>query len=267
MEQMYEINSCGKYRNIFFTLNNWSEEEYNKLVSYDNYNYLIICKEHAPTTGTAHLHGYMEFKKQMTFDKIKKINPRMDFGRRRKPQIAAITYRKKNGDWKEFGQKRIQGERTDLQRVVDGIESGELRYRDILKSCDERIARHRMWVRDAFSNLEPERTFKTKVIWLYGESEFGKSGIASEIGKKLGDVYNKTTPKWWNRYDGHETVIWNEFCGSQVSYRELLQIMDRYPYEIETKGGSRQLLAKTLVITSRKHPTLCYDDNIVDKKS
>ena len=104
------------------------------------------------------------------------------------------------------------------------------------------------------------------MIWLHGNTGYGKSGIADAIGKELGDVYNKTTPKWWNRYDGHGTVVWNEFSGSQVSYRELLQILDRYPYEIETKGGTRQFLARTLVITSRQHPTDCYDSNIVDEK-
>ena len=125
-----------------------------------------MCKETAPTTGTRHLHGYAELKKQMVFSSIKKINNRMDFGRRRKPQIAAITYCKKGGDFVEVGERRIQGNRTDLQRVVDGIESGELTYRDILKSCDEKIARYKHWIDKSFTHLEPERNWKTKVIWI-----------------------------------------------------------------------------------------------------
>ena len=55
-----------KTRNLFFTLNNYTEDDYNeikewidKLAAEEKYG--IVCKETAPTTGTPHLHGYLEF--------------------------------------------------------------------------------------------------------------------------------------------------------------------------------------------------------------
>jgi hypothetical protein len=50
-----------------------------------------------------------------------------------------------------------------------------------------------------------------------------------------------------------------------MKFTDLLDLLDRYGYECEIKGGFRQLNSKNIVITSNKHPKDTYtlpDDNI-----
>ena len=96
------------------------------------------------------------------------------------------------------------------------------------------------------------------------KSGYGKSRLAEEICKQLNlKPYYKITPKWWTKYkykyDAHKAVIWNDFRGSHAKFSDLLNILDRYPYTVETKGGERELLADYIIITSTKTPERCYD--------
>jgi hypothetical protein len=45
-------------------------------------------------------------------------------------------------------------------------------------------------------------------------------------------------------------VIIDDFRPSQFSFQELLRLLDRYPHQVEYKGGTRQFLAKTIIITT-----------------
>jgi len=58
------MNSCGRYRHIVFTLNNYSQNEYLALLNNEYIRYVVIGKEICPSTGTPHLQGYGELQKQ-----------------------------------------------------------------------------------------------------------------------------------------------------------------------------------------------------------
>lgn len=64
----------SKYRAFTFTLNNYTEDDYNYLYNMDT-RYIIIGRESAPTTGTPHLQGYLYFKNQRTLSSLKKEFP------------------------------------------------------------------------------------------------------------------------------------------------------------------------------------------------
>ena len=42
-------------------------------------------------------------------------------------------------------------------------------------------------------------------------------------------------------------------------YREMLRLLDRYPCQVETKGGSVNFAPKTIIILSNKAPEDWYD--------
>ena len=46
-----------------------------------------------------------------------------------------------------------------------------------------------------------------------------------------------------------------DFC----KYHQLLKILDRYEYRVETKGGSRQLRARKIAITAPYPPEEMYE--------
>jgi len=64
--------------------------------------------------------------------------------------------------------------------------------------------------------------------------------------------------KWFDGYDAHPDIIVDDFRRDFCTFHELLRILDRYPFRVETKGGSRQLLAKNTVITCPWKPDIIY---------
>lgn len=118
--------------------------------------------------------------------------------------------------------------------------------------------------------LEDKRDFKPRVIWLWGESGVGKSKRALELCLEIDDTdwYRKGTGsgKWFPGYDAHK-VLWlddikPEFFGREANtYNFLLELLDRYPCTIETKGSQRQLLARTIILTSLNHPRNIFEDS------
>jgi len=166
-----------RFSNICFTLNNYSEQEYSDLLRCDKFKYVIIGKE-VSASGTPHLQGYAEYKKQEYFNSVTKNNPRLHIERRYGSQKAAIEYCKKDNEYQESGERRIQGERLDLVKIRDLVVEGAS-YKSILTN-DELKASYIRSLGTLFTYLEPERNVKPKVSWYYGPTGSGKSFEASK---------------------------------------------------------------------------------------
>lgn len=68
---------------------------------------------------------------------------------------------------------------------------------------------------------------------------------------------------WWDGYEGQHTVIIDEFY-SWLRYDYFLRLTDRYPLQVETKGGSVQFVSRRIVFTSNTQPAHWYP-NIQDR--
>lgn len=92
-------------RNYCWTLNNYTQEEYDFLVSkelVDELNYHIVAKEEV---STPHLQGYTVFKKSLRMAAVKKLfqTNRVHLEARKGTHEEAADYCKKDGEYKEFG--------------------------------------------------------------------------------------------------------------------------------------------------------------------
>lgn len=56
-------------------------------------------------------------------------------------------------------------------------------------------------------------------------------------------------------------MLIDDLRSSFCPYDEFLKLIDRYPYKVECKGGSRQLLAETIIITTPFHPEEVWNTN------
>jgi len=61
MAQNKEVKKCEeKFRNWVFTLNNYTDDDIDRLANpYEQVKYIAYGKEIAPTTETPHLQGYL----------------------------------------------------------------------------------------------------------------------------------------------------------------------------------------------------------------
>lgn len=231
--------------NWCFTLNNWDEVQREKLIEVD-YNYMIIGKE-VGENGTPHLQGYIEFRSRKRLKTVKKINNNIHWEPRRGTQRQAIEYCMKDGDYEEFGKKKMQGKRNDLDAVR------ETAAQEGMREVTCRYNRQQIGVAEKFLTYnESGRKSKPKVIWLHGQSGAGKTRRAVELSKGL-DTYWKDNTKWWDGYDRHDCTIIDDYRETwEFSY--LLRILDRYPVRIEVKGGYRQFVSDLIIITCPVHP-------------
>lgn len=145
----------------------------------------------------------------------------------------------------------LLGARSDIEAAVQTIKDGGTNQEVIEQHAEVfvKYSRGLSLVRLAYQS---RRTWKTEVFWWYGPTGTGKSLEAFE---RFPDAYYKNpTNKWWCGYDAHDAVIIDDYRRDLCSFGDLLRLFDRYPLLLESKGGTLQFLARTIVVTTSKSP-------------
>lgn len=222
----------------------------------DKFDYLIYGVEVCPKTGNIHHQGYVEFKSNQRISGLKKLDEKIHWEYRKGTREQAIEYCEKDGNTFEFGELKAkeQDKRNDIanvkKMVIDGKNMREISLESESYQCIK-------FAETLLKYHEIKRDFKPTVKWFFGESGSGKTKKAIE---EAGNDYwiSSRNLKWWDGYDAHENIIIDDFRGDFCTFHELLRILDRYPFRVEVKGGSRELLAKNIWITSPFHPQNVY---------
>jgi len=238
--------------NFVFTLNNYTESENAELIDWCASQHYAILGYEVGKEGTPHIQGYVELEKKTRFTTIKKLMPRAHIEPRKGTQKQAADYCKKDGKFDEYGKPRAQGARPDLDACRSlAADEG---MRAVTATCNMQQIR----VAEKYLQYnEQVRDFKPHVIWLWGPTGTGKSRRARELCGE--DVFTKNSAtKWWDGYDAHTDVIIDDFRPSWFDLTYMLALLDRYPMYVEVKGGGRQMLAQTMIITSAYPPEKCY---------
>lgn len=246
-------------KNWFFTLNNpvsndipgsWPETEY------------VVWQLETGASGTPHLQGYAIFsqKKRRTWLVKNCANcfwePRKGNHDQAKAYVTKEDTRTE-GPW-EVGVEPVheQGKRNDLvtlkRKLDEGATEKELAGDEttfpVWAKYHKVIPKYRMLT-------GAQRTWATKTIVLWGAPGIGKSSKALHDGGAdafwLSKPAGQTT--WWDGYCGQEVVVIDEFYG-WIARDLMCRICDRYPLNVETKGGSQPFLAKKIYITSNVPP-------------
>lgn len=248
----------SRNRSWCFTLNNYSNEEYNNIINIDC-KYLIVGKE-VGESGTPHLQGYIEFENARTLNGVKKlISNRSHLEIRRGTPLQASDYCKKENDFHERGVISAQGSRIDLDELKDRILHGE-NYDDIIVENFQTWAKYKNGfdkIADIAALKKKRNGQMTEGIWIYGPTGSGKSHDAYEMAGD--DVYNWVDDKgWWDGYCGQHTVVINDFRGA-IEYAKLLQIIDKWEYAVNRRGKAPMpFTSKRVIITSSLSPEQVY---------
>lgn len=231
--------------------------------------YMCIAPEVCPTTNRDHYQGYIYFKNPRSFSGMKKQFPKINFhpcaGSPEQNRTYIFGPYEKDGKIKPFNpeaQERgilpQQGKRTDVEVVREELHLGN-GMRGVVRRATNL---QQIKIAEAILKYEePKRDFKPEVIWLWGLTGVGKSRRAHEMFEGQ-DFYRKTsnTKTWWEGYDAHENVIIDDMTERNYEYKNLLDLLDRYECRIECKGGTRQFLAKKIIITASLDPHTMFQN-------
>lgn len=259
-----------KFRAFIFTWNNYPEDWQQKLADMEA-RYLVCGEEEAPTTGTPHIQGYCEFKQQFCISAFaghvwkhtgNKPGDRKTglsyFAPARADSDKNKTYTTKAGKPYEYGKSSRRGKRNDIETIKELVKKG-CNMKQILEASTS-------YQSSKFGQLylqynEKPRNPKTDVMnvtWMYGNTGSGKSYDANSAHMHA-YVKGGNTEKWYQNYDGQKEVILEELRNNSMKFCDLITLLQPYEYIVETKGGSRQMVATTITITSCYSPAEIYD--------
>lgn len=165
------------------------------------------------------------------------------------------------GPW-EFGEPITVGQRVDLEKFRDAILEGKKDSELLEEFPRQCFAYQRVisWVRG--TRMVP-RTEKPTVRALWGPSGTGKTRQAVDhAGSDATYMVSKPDngrPLWWDGYDStvHKSVVLDDFYG-WLPWSFLLQLLDRYPFQVEVKGGKIHFNSPFIFITSNTEPKTWY---------
>lgn len=209
---------------------------------------------------TLHIQGYIIFKARVRISALQLLFPGGHFEIKKGTPDQARDYCRKqdtrvDGPWEigVFVSSSTDNKHVDFVKACqDGISDKELQdrfptlYLRYFKAVD----------RIKLSNA-PVRTWKTKVVFLYGPTGTGKSRWAQQFDP---DAYWKQRSDWWDLYENQSTVVLDDFYG-WLKWDTLLRLGDQYKMLVEVKGGTVQFVAKTLIITSNSLPRAWYKES------
>jgi len=245
--------SCGWNQGWSFTWNNYPESAVKTLSDLSN-EYLIIGAETAPTTGTPHLQGYIHFPTRRSFNELACINKAIHWERAKGSPNQNKTYCSKESVIYESGTPPVRRKRTDIDAVRDILKNGGTMH-DVVETTSSYQAARFGELYTKYASPK-KRTNPPIVYWIWGPTGTGKTRLAFEQANDPW-VSNKSL-QWWDGYYGQKDIIIDDFRGDFCTFHELLRILDRYPYRVMNKGGSCELLAERIWITSCHPPTKAY---------
>jgi len=235
-----------------FTLNNYTDEHEKAVMALKEFSsYLVVGKEIAPTTGTPHYQGYVYMLQKQSHTAMKRGLKGAWIVPSKATDYANFTYATEDGNLLVLhGTPPCQGQRSDLDDVRDMTT-----MREVVAAGAGFQAYRMQQIRLTY--LEPRRMKKPFCVWIYGPSGVGKSHDLKEL---YPDAFIPKNYKWWDGYDAHKVVIIDDVRGDFCKFNEFLQLVDHMPYQVECKGGMRQLRAEMMFFTSCKHPIDLYKD-------
>lgn len=256
----YISNWMSKSRCWCYTLNNYTEDEVNGLK-------LIECKYHVlgkevGEQGTKHIQGYIEFANAISFDSIKSKLVRAHIEKRRGTRLQAADYCKKDKLFEEVGVLTLQGERTDIKEIMDKIKTHEF----VIDDHPNEYARYHVMIDKMIARSYLPRSNPPEVYWYYGSSGVGKTRNAVEL-HGISNTYMKDSSKWWDGYAQQHCIVIDDFMPKdcEEQYRDMLRLLDRYPYQGQIKGGYIHIDSPIIIITCEYAPEAVYKNTKLEQ--
>ena len=239
------------------TINNYTEEDINWVMDLD-VSSCCISKE-VGEEGTPHLQGRITFKRAYRLAQLKKLHPKAHWDITKCG--SDTNYFKKLGSEKLREVTKAKRQRTDIQEIRDELIAGD-NIQEIMKKArtQGQVQFAEKWYKYMGDPL-PKGT-KIQIFWYYGCTGTGKTRRVLDQC----DPFIPTSHKWWDGYEGQDSVLLDDIRADWCKPAELLRLIDpyRYQYRVEIKGGVRHLIATKIWVTCPWHPRDFWKDTDED---
>lgn len=231
--------------------------------------YMCGILERGKKTGRVHWHIFVYYENEKK--KCELVNKLRDGWRVEKmiDQKGAIKYATKMDETMiglpfEEGRKPEQGRKRTLVDVCDQLKKGK-KLQKVAEDDPLMIVKHGKGLAMLYGLLQKDREGFAQFSWLYGESGLGKTSyIYSKWNKE--DVYSKKDngKDNWDGYDQQEVILLDEFRGN-MDIHELLQLTDRYKFQLNVKYSSAKCNSKFIFVSTEHPPEYYYNGTILNQ--
>jgi len=244
------------------TLNNPTQDELSgfrdRSVAYSIYQIEIGER------GTEHAQGFLHLIRRERVSHVKRIFPRAHIEITRGTISDNIDYCSKEetrvrGPF-EYGRRPVSevGARNDILAFREAIKEGKSDS-ELLDDFPHMIIKYQKFIYFVRSATLQPRNSKPSTVVHWGPSGTGKTRTA--VGEDT-DVFivsrpDNGRPLWWDGYTGQQRCILDDFYG-WIPWSYLLQLLDRYPFQVEIKGGKVHFNSPKIFITSNTEPHTWY---------
>lgn len=260
-----------------WTLNNYTAEETIKLANVPCKYIVWGCE--VGESGTPHLQGYIELANASTGKCVAQL-----LGGRAhvEPRLCKLSQHAANyclkgaqshAEWDELGADgpnfgkdysgytrgtiSAQGKRTDLADIGSRILAGSS-PEDIAHECPGTFIQYSRGIERLASLRFKDRTERPKCVWRWGLAGAGKSYKPMHSHSSY---YIKGGTKWWDGYEQQEAIIIDDFSKDLWDFRDLLRLLDEYPYSGEIKGGFIKINSPYIYVTCEHSPATLWTGN------
>lgn len=257
-----------KARAFQFTLN--QPDVYDKLKSIltglKTMDYMISCRETAPSTGHVHMHVYAHFSQQYRLpQKIRDLGVHVELCKGSPKQN--IAYIRKDGEIiDEIGDEPHQGARTIKELREADIDAVDPHLYRIKKQIDAE-KRDLDTFMSMLDEIEADDLKAPTVIYITGGT--GKGKTYSAYKRALKEFPKEKIGKLTLKNDfidivneDAECFVIEEFRPSQIKASDFLQLTDKYGYRCNIKGGFATLRPKCIIICSIIQPEHIYKEEV-----
>lgn len=248
-----KTTSTPRYRRIVFTLNNYTDEEYQTLLNWQP-TWLVLGREKG-AEGTPHIQGAALLGQQMTLPQLKKVpglaraHIETMYGT---PEQSLAYCTKEDTAPYVYGDLPRPGKRSDVADAVTAVQGGAT-MEALASTQGVAVVKFYKGLTTLRSLLSPRRDSPPDVYWLYGKTGTGKTRCAFLYAERLQPNsvwFSNGSLQWFDGYDGQATAILDDFRPKGVKFDWLLRLLDRYPMQVPFKGGFVNWSPRCIIFTS-----------------
>lgn len=253
-------NGPVRCRNFVFTWNNYPEDSRSKLTDLRP-KYFCYQRE-IGESRTKHLQGVICFENARAFSSVARSIRGWHIEIMRGTIDQAIAYCTKeetrdpdSGEPEAFGTRPRNagrsGGRSDIDAVAEQIAEGGS-VEEISSLFGGEFIKYHRGIERLIGLRMPARDFKTEIRWYFGATGTGKTRAA--CSEAVNPYWKNPAHRWWDGYEGQSDVVIDDIRCDFAKFSEWLRLFDRYPVQVEVKGGTRNFISKRIFITAPVRP-------------